>query len=289
MDDDKFLCPVVVTARLDKRPVKSARGWIKKFAVHRFVAIAESPQDAYDMAISAVFQPDFVSQHGISRDGGIAVTVLFPENAEPIGVREPFMHCGFFLDPDRGINANYRSVVAATSPAMADWIARDSISSRGTRMFDATSVISAKDRDLIYFGVAGYEESRAVYHKTFVEIAESGDRIEALHNISSKIGEDKWPTAKLLESLDPSVRAVLPDNPRRDEVLRHLMLSQTGDETARDMTDGSERGEALNSNFVALYTPKFFQPYSSSCVGAGFTVNTDAQIEIAKRASLITG
>ena len=284
---DKFLCPVAVAARLDKRPVRSTKAWIKQFSVHRFCAIAESPNDAHDMVRTAMLEPDFAELHGA--DDGEAMTVLFPSRAEPIGCREAYMHCGFFLDPVDGVNANYRSAVAATSPEMADWIARESIAARGTRMFDTTAVISASGRNLMYFGEAGYEECRAVYHKTLMEIAGDGESMESLKSISCRLGEKKWPTSKLLESLDPSVRAVLPINPRREEVIRHMLISQAGDRTARDMSDGSESGELLTSKFVALYTPAFFQTYSPSCVGAGFTVNTDAQIELVRRASLVSG
>jgi len=285
--EQKHLTPIVIVTRRSLKKVDSVAQWVRQHRVHRYVAVAENPNEAYAMGMAAVLDESFAAAHKISIKKGVATCVLFSENSAPLGSRKPFLHATIYRTPAGNVAA-YRSVVAATSPEMADWIARDNIVGQSSMRPIETQVFPADDGDIFYIGEADYKECRAMFHKAYMQVSETGP-IKCLENLDEQVSANEWPDEKLLEALDPSVRAVLPANPSRADLLKNLLLSEVADSTASRMSDGTEEGDEINGRFIGLYTPLFFQTYSANCIGAGFAATTQERIEETRATSLLRG
>lgn len=292
----KYLVPVVMTRRATTRKAKTARGWCKKFRFHRFGVLAESAADAQETIAAFVVSEPFCEKFKLNRKSArVSLTVLFPTGIDvtPVERENVYLHMGIVRSGGEGPNANYRTLVAATSPEMADWRAREGHFSKSVEgckrpvsaLLDAESYVLPAGGDLVYLGEANLTEAESFFRKTYMVLADEADRESGAPAIDMSAYEEDIET--LYAELTEESKLCLPVKPSPEEIARGWVLQQSGDASARRMSDGSEEGERILAAFLSRMTPHLFQTYSHDVIGAGVSAIDDDMIERVRESNLL--
>jgi hypothetical protein len=287
MSDKRYIVPVCLAIRPLDAEIETASQFCRTVKVHRFLALATSPRESVEIVMDAARSDEFERIAGMAIESpGVAAAVcsLFPEgDAQPIGDRTPFLHYGFWSDeeePERDIV--YTSGVMAGSPSMADWLLREHAVISRSMTFDSTAVLEF-DSDHMYLGQSHYPEARAIFHKAYAEVATRNPIAE----LEALTANPKLSAEKLLSCLEPSIRAIMPDDARVDYLARHVVLTEASDRTVRDICkkdDDRVLWKAITNDWL----PKFYQAYAHNVIGCGLTIVSSAEAARVRDESLLT-
>lgn len=292
---DKYLATAVLTRRSTRKICKTARGFCRKFRFHRFAVLASSVDEVCDM-VRAFAAGDWFRDRYETTSRRVCVAVSFPtgNDVRPVEHSNLYVHYGV-VRGDRLLGAaNYRTIVSASSPEIAEWIAMEAHLSRGVRgmrrpveggLTQCESYVLPCPGELVYLGESNLEEAQAIYRKTYLELA---DEAEAEAGAGPALTlEDEEEARRLFEELTESTRLCLPLAPTRDEIARAWVVEQSGDASARHMSDGSEDGERILRSFLDRMGNRMFQLHSHRCIGAGVDTISDEGIARAAKHNLL--
>lgn len=291
---DKFMATAVLTHRATRRRPKNAAGFCRKFRFHRFGVLASDAYEARDI-ITAFAAGDWFSNKYNTSNAKICLSVVFPQGDDirPVQRDEMYCHSSIVRAEAPARSASFRTLVAATSPEMAEWLAIESHYSRrvaGAKKnfhndgFDtAESYVLPCPGDLVYMGLANLVEAKALFRRTYMELADEAGAIDSIGDPSRK------EALEMLADLTEESKLCIPIEPTEAEIARAWTLEKSGDQSAKRMGDGSREGERMLASFIARLSTKLFQPHSHSCVGAGVSEITGKGIEKLSRACILRG